>query len=78
MIASPVDIKTGKFLGENCHGLEKVRRLREKYPDAEVGEMYTDSSVDLPMIEISKKGFMVLKNKIIPYKIKVFFKALKK
>lgn len=67
LIASPVDIKTGKFLGENCHGLEKVRRLREKYPDAEVEEMYTDSSVDLPMIEISKKGFMVLKNKIIPY-----------
>jgi len=67
LIASPVDIKTGKFLGNNCHGVEKVSRLKEKYDDVIVEEMYTDSSVDLPMIRISKKGFMVVKDKVMPY-----------
>ncbi len=67
LIASVVDIKTGKFLKENCHGEEKVKRLKEKYPEIVVEEMYTDSSADLPMIEISKKGFKVKKNVVMPY-----------
>lgn len=67
LIASPVDIETGKFKGPNCHGEEKVKRLKKKYPDAVVLEMYTDSSVDLPMINIAKKGFMVRKDLVIPY-----------
>lgn len=67
LIASEVDSKTGIFLKENCHGLEKVKRLKEKYPDVIVEEMYTDSSVDLPMIECSKKGYMVDKNNIVLY-----------
>lgn len=67
LIASEVDIKTGKFLSFNCHGEEKVRRLKEKYPNIAVEEMYTDSHVDLPMIELSNQGFKVKKNQIIPY-----------
>ncbi len=66
-IASVVDQKTGKFLRENCHGEEKVKRLKEKYKNVIVAEMYTDSSVDLPMIELSNKGFKVKKDNIIPY-----------
>lgn len=66
-IASIVDSKSGKFLSENCHGKEKVRRLKEKYGNVIVAEMYTDSSVDLPMIEIAKKGFKVKKDVVIPY-----------
>lgn len=67
LIASTVDIETGKFLSKNCHGEEKVKRIMEKYPKIEVEEMYTDSSVDLPMIKLSKKGFKVKKNTIVPY-----------
>lgn len=67
VIGSVVDIKTGKFLEKNCHGKEKVKRFYQKYPDGTVEEMYTDSLVDLPMIEIAKKGFMVEKNTIINY-----------
>lgn len=69
LIASDVDVKTGKFFRENCHGLEKVNRLKEKYTDVEVEEMYTDSSADLPMIEIAQKGYMVIKDKIILYSL---------
>ena len=41
--------------------------MEEKYPKIIVEEMYTDSISDFPMIERSKKGFMVKKNKIISY-----------
>ena len=34
LIASPVDKKTGDCTGANCHGEEKVRRLRESIPGA--------------------------------------------
>lgn len=67
LIASNVNIGNGKFLEENCYGKEKVRRLKEKYSKVLVKEMYTDSISDLPMIEISEKGFMVKKDIIIPY-----------
>ncbi len=67
LIASAVDQRTGKFLKENCHGEEKVKRLKEKYPDVIIVEMYTDSSADLPMIEFAQKGFKVKKDRVIPY-----------
>lgn len=67
LIASEVDIKTGKFLSSNCHGEEKVKRIKKKYPNIVVEEMYTDSISDLPMIEIAKKGFKVKKEQIISY-----------
>ncbi len=67
LIGSKVDITTGKFLVENCHGKEKVKRIKEKYSKIEVEEMYTDSSADLPMIEFAKKGFKVKKDQVIPY-----------
>lgn len=66
-IASLVDEKSGKFQSPNCHGQEKVKRLQEKYENVTVLEMYTDSSADLPMIEIAEKGFKVKKDEIIPY-----------
>lgn len=67
LIASDVDQKTGKFLKENCHGEEKVRRIKKWNSKVVVEEMYTDSCVDLPMIQLSKKGYMVKKNRIISY-----------
>lgn len=38
LIASPVDVHTGLYSGENCHGKEKVRRLRETYGDVTIDE----------------------------------------
>lgn len=67
LIASEVDIKTGRFLEENCHGKEKVKKIKEKYPNVIIEEMYTDSSADLPMVEIALKSFKVKKNQVVPY-----------
>ena len=67
LIASEVDINTGKFLSKNCHGNEKVKRIKNKYKNIHVLEMYTDSKVDKPMIDFADKGFMVKKNTVEPY-----------
>jgi HAD superfamily phosphoserine phosphatase-like hydrolase len=34
LFATDIDPKTGKVSGNNCHGKEKVKIFREKYPDA--------------------------------------------
>ncbi len=68
LIASKVDSKTGKFLEDNCKGEEKVKRLYQKYPKAEVMEVYTDSKSDFPLIDISKNGYFVKENEITKVK----------
>ena len=35
--------RNGKIIGKNCHDSEKVRLFREKYPDAHVVNVYSDS-----------------------------------
>jgi phosphoserine phosphatase len=71
MMASPVDKKTGKFDGLNCHDVEKVRRLNEKYTDYEVEETYSDSlKSDEPILRLAKKPYIVKKNKLILHKFR--------
>ncbi len=64
LIASNVIKETGKYVGENCHGEEKVRLLRKKYPSCEVIDTYTDSLSDKPILLLAKNGYMVSGNKI--------------
>ncbi len=64
LIASNVDKKSGKYSGINCHGEEKVRRFYEKFENGVIDEFYSDSRSDTPLAEISKKAFIVNKNKI--------------
>lgn len=47
--------------GENCKGLEKVKRLK-KYLNTDelsISESYSDSLSDTPLFELSKKGFII-------------------
>ncbi|MDD4187964.1 MAG: GtrA family protein [Bacilli bacterium] len=80
MIASSVDKKTGKFKRPNCRGEEKIVRFREKYPKAEILEMYSDSMHDKPLLDLAKKSYMVRGNKIYDYEtykpniLKIFWK----
>lgn len=67
IICSPVDVITGKYMGENCHGKEKVRRFREIYADATIENFYSDSYSDTPLAEISEKAFMIKGDKITPW-----------
>lgn len=66
IIGSPIDPSTGKHLGENCFGDEKVARFRAAYGDAEIDEFYSDSNNDLPLARVAKNAFRVARGKIIP------------
>ena len=50
---------TGKILGRNCHGLEKIRRIQEAYNLHDYQEVlcYGDSKADLPMLKMGNISF---------------------
>ncbi len=66
LIATNVDKKTGKIIGFNCHGKEKVLRLK-KIGITNCKYFYSDSYSDEPMKEIAKKAYLIRKNKIIEW-----------
>lgn len=63
LIARRLEVKndriTGKILGKNCHGKEKVRRIREIHTlsDYEVVYAYGDTRGDLPMLQLATHSF---------------------
>ena len=57
----------GEIIGKNCKGEEKVRRFREVYPNAIVSSAFSDSSVDIPMLELCIKSYVVEGNKYCTY-----------
>lgn len=70
LMCSEVDVKSGVYSGENCHGREKVRRYREIFGNTQIDEFYSDSYSDSPLAEISQKAFMVKGDKISPWVFK--------
>ncbi len=59
LIASRVDSRTGKALGGNCKGMEKVRRFRAEYPEATIEEFYSDSLSDSPLSELAERAYLI-------------------
>jgi HAD superfamily hydrolase (TIGR01490 family) len=63
LMATELEVKndsiTGKIRGNNCHGEEKVRRIREKYVLANYEEIfaYGDTSGDRPMLNLATTSF---------------------
>lgn len=63
LIASRLGVKdgmmTGKIIGKNCHGHEKVVRIKEKFSlnEYDVVYAYGDTSGDLPMLELATDKF---------------------
>ncbi|MCC8161288.1 MAG: HAD-IB family phosphatase [Oscillospiraceae bacterium] len=78
LIASKVDKHTGLYSGENCHGEEKVKRLKAEIPDAVCEEFYSDSLSDTPLAELAATAKIIRGNEIIdwdkykPSKLKMF------
>ncbi|MFV0380347.1 MAG: HAD-IB family phosphatase [Anaerorhabdus sp.] len=66
-MASLVDIKTGKFISENCFGEEKVKRFDEFYQRESIDEFYSDSYSDAPLAKLAKKAFIVKGDNIKPW-----------
>jgi HAD superfamily hydrolase (TIGR01490 family) len=50
---------TGKILGANCHGQEKVRRIQQEYNLADYTGIYTygDTGGDRPMLQLGTASF---------------------
>lgn len=69
VIATIVDKRNGKFFSKNCYGKEKVNRLNNEYKEYCINEFYTDSLTDKYLAEISKKSFLVKKDKIEEWKV---------
>ena len=67
VLASPVDRLTGRFSGPNCHGQEKVRRFRERFPDAEIDSFYSDSHSDDPLAALARQAWLVKGDRLEPW-----------
>lgn len=60
LIASRVNKKNGKFEGKNCHGEEKVKRLRQYIEcEFEIENFYSDSISDKYLAEIANNSYLV-------------------
>lgn len=66
-MGSPVDKRTGRFSGANCHGREKVRRFYEVFPDGKIDTFYSDSHSDDPLAEIAARAVLVKGDKLLPW-----------
>lgn len=69
VIASKVDPATGKFSSKNCRDVEKIARLHEIFPDAEIDDFYSDSDADLPLARMSKRAFKVIDMKVTEWDV---------
>ncbi len=64
LIASKLEIIngkiTGRLVGNNCHGQEKVIRIKEKFHLEDYRDIYAygDSNSDKPMLALANKAFM--------------------
>jgi len=67
LIASQVDPRTGRTLGRNCSNDEKAVRFRKEYPDAEIGDFYSDSHDDDPLAGLAKRAFLVKDGALYPW-----------
>lgn len=59
LIASRVDVHTGKYIGKNCQGMEKVIRLEKDLGITHCDRFFSDSLSDLPLAAIANKAFLV-------------------
>ncbi|MBR6220204.1 MAG: haloacid dehalogenase-like hydrolase [Clostridia bacterium] len=59
VIGSPVDKRSGTFLGPNCQGAEKVNRFRARFPGQGIDEFFSDSHADDPLAALAKRAWLV-------------------
>ena len=67
VMGSPVDMHTGSYTGQNCSGSEKPLRFREKFPDGEIDNFFSDSRKDAPLAEISRQAYLVKGDNFFPW-----------
>lgn len=67
LIASVIDVRTGKFLSKNCYGKEKVERLNREIVNYRILECYSDSETDIYLFNLSQNAYFVKGDRIIRY-----------
>ena len=68
LIATETDPKTGKTIGKNCKGQEKVKKFKEVFKNKKIEKFYSDSKSDTPLAEIAKQAFIVDNDNIYDWK----------
>ena len=68
LIATNVDKKNGRLIGENCYGKRKPEFFRERFGDARIGAFYSDSKSDAPMATMATNAFLVRGEKIMVWR----------
>lgn len=54
VIATKMDPETGKIIGNNCKGEEKVRRIKEELPEYDFRNAFSDNIIsDAPMLSLA-------------------------
>ena len=66
VIATRTDAE-GKILGRNCKGEEKLIRLYEILPAAQVASAYSDDESDVPLLNIAARAYVIKGNKMSTY-----------
>lgn len=77
VIASKVDIRTGKYDGLNCYHAEKVKRFHERYPDGHIETFYSDSYSDEPLALLADKAYIVKGDTLIDWDYTIHKKNLR-
>lgn len=68
VIGSPVDKRSGHFLGPNCHGREKVNRFHARFPGSRIESFYSDSHSDDPLAGLADAAWLVRGEKLLPWR----------
>lgn len=66
-VGSKTDLENRKLINF-CFRENKVKAFKEKFPDAEIDNFYTDSLNDQPMIDLAKNAFLVKGDRLIKIK----------
>lgn len=67
VMGSPVDKKTGKYAGLNCHGPEKVVRFQAAFPEGHIDDFFSDSYSDTPLAQLAEHAWMVRGDDLLPW-----------
>lgn len=68
LIATDMDLHTGKIRGDNCCAECKVKMFKQTFgEDAQLAAFYSDSKSDLPMLQLAEKGYFVFGDTIEAY-----------
>ena len=66
-VGSKTDLESRRLV-DFCFRENKAKEFKEKFPDAEIDNFYTDSLNDQPMIDLARNAYLVKGDKLIKIK----------